>query len=437
MRVLFFSFHNKTDIEVHPGIGVLSSALRLYGHETRLQPYFYFDGDTFTKTVNDFKPDLIGLSATHMAVEQVKHLAPFLKKITDAPVVAGGVFPILEPLAALNTEGVDAVCTGEGTEGIVEFLEGRHPAANFLYKGQTRVRKKKYWGNDPLPMIDYDIFMGIDGICEEKPKKLDFWTSHTCEFGCAFCCSRRIRKLTGLRSKPRQPAGLIIESMKKIMENMPVKKVQFRDPLFVGPNDLNWIKEFLPVYSGEIGLPYSANIRADVVNDELSRFLADTGCYLVKMGLESGSEELRNKVLKKGETNEQFIKACNNLRKAGIKISLNAMLGIPFETYDTAKLTIEFMTSLEPDKTFLHIFQPWPGLDIPGELRQYIKYMKFPALNDTIVSGRKFSNGEDGITSFREANTEYVVTPVLDQPSFPYETALKMQQDYLERTGER
>lgn len=144
MKVLFFSFYYKFNIEVHPGVAVLSKALKQHGHETKLQPYFYLDKPLFQKTIDEFKPDMIGISATHMAVKQVEQLAQYLDTITDVPITLGGVFPILEPERALAIKGIDAVCVSEGTEGIVDFVEGRHPAVNYVYKNGEKGEVKPW-----------------------------------------------------------------------------------------------------------------------------------------------------------------------------------------------------------------------------------------------------------------------------------------------------
>lgn len=429
MKVMFFSFHNKFEAEIHPGIAVLSAVLKSEGHDVKLQPYFYYDENCFKQAVSSYKPDLIGLSATHMAVEQVKKLSVLLKRITDVPVILGGVFPILEPQKAIAIENIDAICIGDGCKGIVEFLNGQHPATNFVYKNMERGRVQTY-SEAPLPMLDYDVFWDGFDIKGDYPAKLDYWTSFTCEFGCAFCCNMKLRKLTGQKNKPRHDIACLINNIKELSKSYKSKKIQFRDPLFIGPEDISWINEFLPIYAREIGLPYSANIRADVLDENLAKLLSETGCYLLKMGLESGSEELRNKVLHKGETDEQFRKACRAAHKAGIRVSLNAMLGIPYENVETAKKTVSFMKELEPDKTFLHLFQPWPGLCLDQEIEKYIKYLKFPALNDSVVSGRKFKKDINAIDT--NIRNEFVLTPVLDQPAFSYKQALEIQQKFHE-----
>lgn len=434
MKILFFSFYNKIDIEVHPGVGVLSTVLKKAGHKTRLYPYFYYDEKSITKEISSYKPDIIAISATSMSIFQVKRICPFIKSITNIPILLGGIFPILEPERALSIKEIDAICIGEGSKGFLEYLDGKHPATNYIYKNNKR-GKYECWSDQSLDSIDYSIFWD----CAERnglkiSQKLDYWTTYTCEFGCAFCCNMKIRNITKLKNKPRPSVDSVINELKILIKERNFKKIQFRDPLLIGLMDKSWVKELLIKYKSEINLPYSANLRADIFDDEIAKLLKDTGCYLIKMGLESGSEYMRNTILHKGESNEEFINVQKLVKKYNLKLSLNAMLGVPYETIETAQETIDFMNKLNPDKTFLHIYQPWPGLNIPEEITPYIKYLDYPAVGDSVVSGHlvlDYSKNCELNIDIEKLQAEIVKTPILDQPQFPYSLALELQQKFM------
>ncbi|WP_066501596.1 B12-binding domain-containing radical SAM protein [Abyssisolibacter fermentans] len=433
MRILFFSFYNKFDIDIHPGVAVLSAALKKHGHKTKLQPYFYYDEEIFKKTLSEFQPNVIGISATHMAVSQVKKLAKFLKQITNVPILLGGVFPILSSKEALSIEGIDAICIGEGVDGLLQFINGEKTATNYIFKDNPNEYKIENWSKEPISDMDYDIF--IEAMPPSKKiNKLDYWTSFTCEYGCSFCCNKEIRRITGLSSKPRQDVNTAIENLQQLIKKTSASKIHFRDPLFMGPSERCYVKEFLKEYSKKIALPYICNLRANSIDDEIAQLLKKTGCYKVKMGLETGSEVIRNKLLHKADTDEDFINASKRLREVDIKLSLNAMIGLAYETLESANRTMNFIQELKATKVFLHIFQPWPGLELDNEIRQYIKYIKSPALNDILVAGKKVKEFMSGYNyDFEKANKEYIYYPVLDQPQFPFDLAARLQREFHER----
>lgn len=432
MKVLFFSFYYKFSIEVHPGIAVLSAALKNRGHETRLQPYFYLDKNTFAKTIEEYKPDMIGISATHMAVSQVERLVDFLKQISAVPITLGGVFPILEPDRALGIEGIDAICIGEGVDGIIDYVEGRHPAPNYVYQDGRRGTRRS-WSSLPIYKFDYDIF--FDAMPQGYThKKIDYWTCFTCEYGCSFCSSKNFRKKVGLTNKPRQEQEFAIKQIEELVEKTGCKKIHFRDPLFLGKKERKWVEGFLNFYKERLHIKYTCNLRADSIDEDMIRLLKDSGCYTIKMGLESGDEYIRNHILKKGEKDLDYKRACSMIHDSGIRLSLNAMIGLPYETVETAQKTMDMLLNLGSEKTFLHIFQPWPGLSLDEKIKNAIIYIKSPALYDVKVQGRMSDDFMNGILFDEDfALAETVEFPVLDQLQFPYTMAVHMQKEFQKR----
>jgi len=100
-----------------------------------------------------------------------------------------------------------------------------------------------------------------------------------------------------------------------------LKNVHFSDDTFVLEKE--WLKEFLMGYRKEISLPFSCNIRIDQVNETIIRDLAESGCYGISFGIESGSDKIRNTILKKNLkeediiTNSKIIKSHITSGKAG------------------------------------------------------------------------------------------------------------------------
>ena len=77
--------------------------------------------EDFRRTVKDFKPDIILLSAVEVTFGQG---AALLRAIEDIKpfVIAGGVFAILAPEDVIKEKLIDAVCTAEGEDSVPEFL---------------------------------------------------------------------------------------------------------------------------------------------------------------------------------------------------------------------------------------------------------------------------------------------------------------------------
>lgn len=267
-----------------------------------------------------------------------------------------------------------------------------------------------------------------------KQEKLDYWTSFTCEYSCAFCSSKNFRKRVGLNNKPRQEQEFAIEQIEQLVKKTGCQKIHFRDPLFLGYKERDWVKSFLQLYRERIHLKYTCNLRADSIDEEIVGLLKESGCYTIKMGLETGDEHMRNKILNKGEKDSDYVRACELINRSGIRLSLNAMIGLPYETKETAEKTMDMLLNLGSKKTFLHIFQPWPGLSLDSKINDCIRYIESPALYDVKVQGRVSDDFMDGITYDQEAaQNEMIEFPVLDQPQFSYEQAIELQKIFHER----
>jgi radical SAM superfamily enzyme YgiQ (UPF0313 family) len=125
--------------------------------------------------------------------------------------------------------------------------------------------------------------------------------------------------------------------------------------------DKEWFYEFASLYSTEIRKPYSCNMRPNLVTEEAVKLLAETGCDLVQMGIESGNEDIRNRVLKRGLKEQTILKAFELCKAAGMKVSANCMVGIPFESPSTVLDSIKLISRVWPDSTNVAIFYPYKG----------------------------------------------------------------------------
>jgi anaerobic magnesium-protoporphyrin IX monomethyl ester cyclase len=135
--------------------------------------------------------------------------------------------------------------------------------------------------------------------------------------------------------------------------------VQFLDAiLFPNPR---WLREFAPLYKKCIGLPFSANLRADFVTEETAGILADMGCRVTRFGVESGDEHMTREILNRGLDVEDIRRAFAILEKRGIERWSYNIVGLPEETLPMALKTIRLNAEIKPDLALAFIFYPYPG----------------------------------------------------------------------------
>jgi radical SAM superfamily enzyme YgiQ (UPF0313 family) len=97
------------------------------------------------------------------------------------------------------------------------------------------------------------------------------------------------------------------------------------------------------------------------MDDEIAALLRDANCDEIRMGIESGNEFLRNQVLAKNISNEQIINAFRTAKRFGLRRLSYNMIGIPFETEETIRETLELNRGIEPDSLRVSLFQPYLG----------------------------------------------------------------------------
>jgi len=104
--------------------------------------------------------------------------------------------------------------------------------------------------------------------------------------------------------------------------------------------------------------------RIDCVDRELLRLMKMAKCTHVKYGIETGSEFIRNKIMKKPITNGQIENVIRETRKAGIFAEGCFMLAEREESLQDIRATVEFIRKLKLDYIDFHLTWLVPGSEI-------------------------------------------------------------------------
>lgn len=122
------------------------------------------------------------------------------------------------------------------------------------------------------------------------------------------------------------------------------------------------LSDFCDKYKSRVGLPFFIMTRADSLLDEQRvKILKRAGCVTIGIGVESGNEETRKKLLNKNIPNSVYEKAFEICHKHGIRTTANVMMGLPFETEENILESVEFCRRLRAKSLSLAIFAPYQG----------------------------------------------------------------------------
>jgi len=126
----------------------------------------------------------------------------------------------------------------------------------------------------------------------------------------------------------------------------------------------SWLGEFFSRYEKEIGLPYKVNLRADLMTQDIADGLQQSGCHSVSMALEAGDSSVRRRLLNRNMTFDQYARAAESLKRRGILVVTQNILGVPGTTLENDLETLKKCIRVKPCYTIASLFQPLPGITL-------------------------------------------------------------------------
>ncbi len=333
--------------------------------------------DSFINQVAEFQPDIVGFSiiTTHTPIA-LKMSNALKEHFPQVPVIFGGTHPTLFPKEMIAELSVDMVCLGEGEYSFSQLLAKMDKKEDITkIKGIWVKQDGKIYENpigdlanlDELPPTNWDFFSNqhlfapLDGKMY-RVGPVEF--SRGCPYSCAYCSINILRNMVGTRKYLRTKAiETVIKDLVQLRDKYKIEMFYFLDETFLSiPMDT--LKRFAEAYIKEVHTPWYGLTHPSSVNEEKAKILKDMGCYLMTMGIESGNEEFRKKILNRPVSNEKVIEAFRLLRENGVHASAFGMVGLPFETREMIFDTIELFRACQPKTYAVGIFKPFLGSPI-------------------------------------------------------------------------
>ncbi|MFH1868944.1 MAG: radical SAM protein [Candidatus Omnitrophota bacterium] len=208
---------------------------------------------------------------------------------------------------------------------------------------------------DELPMYKYN-----EPVSRNYPNARVV-TSRGCSYGCMFC----VEPLMTNRIYRKRSVGLVVEEIKMLIEKYNVKEIFFDDALFTIPR----AKEIAKALS-ENGIKISWTCWMDwrISLDDL-RIIKKSGCSAIKFGVESSDSKILESLGKPIyiDNIRRLVKDC---KKAGILSHGSFMLGLPGETAESMKDTVDLAFSLGLNSCQFTVATPLPGTQFYKEVSE-------------------------------------------------------------------
>ncbi len=183
---------------------------------------------------------------------------------------------------------------------------------------------------------------------------VSFYTSRGCPAQCTFCLWPQT--ISGHSWRVRSADDVVAE-VRWTLDRFPeVSEIFFDDDTFNIRKDrvLELCAKLKP-----LGFTWSCTSRVNVDYETL-RAMRDAGCRLLIVGYESGDPEIL-KNIKKGATVERALQFTRDAHKLGLTIHGDFIVGLPGETHETIRRSLEFAKRLDTETIQVSVAHPYPG----------------------------------------------------------------------------
>ena len=335
------------------------------------------------KQIMSLNPVLVGFGNLYPELKEIGELIKMLDRAgRQFPVVIGGQMVSPLPEFAVKVCGADYGVVGEGEITLYRLVrtlrEGGNPAdvSGLVIRHGDEVVATGAGEiiNDltQLPRVPYDLFPAEKwlpiGLWYAKNFPQPHWKiedrvinvhgGRGCPFVCNFCYHH---------SRPRyRPIPLMMEEAQEALERFDGNMLYFSDDLVLAsPKRAQELTE--AIHKLPRPIEYSVSARFDIlakVSDDLLKEMKATGCRIMGLGIESGSDRIL-KIIGKNVTAQTILEQLERLYSVGILPTVSIMIGELTETVEDVEASISLMRqSVRMNHQIQYAFTlttPFPG----------------------------------------------------------------------------
>lgn len=338
----------------------LASVAEKEGFEAKICDYS--QGGDLVEDLKEFKPDYL---VVNVATPTLEHDLDALKIAKDilpnvVTIAKGAIFLTKSEDILKNHEALDIVIFGEAEDTLKEILQGVEKPLGIYYREDGQIKfsgVRPFIDNlDEIPfparhLVDNTIYRRPDNNKVQAVVKV----ARGCPFHCFFCLATPV---SGAKVRRRSVEN-IVEELKECVEKYNITNFVFWSDIF--NLDKNWTMALCQaIIDSGLKITWSANTRADTADDEMAKMMYKSGCRLVSIGVESGSQYMLEKMGKK-ITLDDVRRTVKTFKDAKIRIYNYFVIGLPWESEETVEETIRFAIELDSDFISFYTATPLPG----------------------------------------------------------------------------
>ena len=346
--------------------------LEKYGHKTKLVdgPVDRLSHEDVFRMAKDFSPDVSVLYISTVSLENDITIGEKIKELTGSYIVLVGPWCSIYPDEIIKkSDKIDSLAIGEFDYTVLELAEGKtgDKIDGLVWKNNGKVMHNpprtpltpEQINDFPFVTNVYRRHLNIQNYFQAPHLHpfIDLFTGRGCSWGkCTFCLwPHTINKGALYRVGD---INKTIEELEFINEKLPfVKEVFIQDDTLPA-----WRARELSTAIIEAGLDatWSCYARPDASMDfETLKLMKKSGCRCLHVGYESSNPQIL-KNIKKGTTVKMMEKFTEMTNNVGLVNHADFIIGLPGETVETIKATVEWAKTLKVDSYQFTVPKPYP-----------------------------------------------------------------------------
>jgi len=328
------------------------------------------------------KPDIIGITTNISSASHSLILCRLIRKqMPSVKLVLGGPWASATYEILLKKKFCDFVVVGEGEVAFVELLKHLEKCLTPL-----KVPGIAYLNDDIIQLEPPCLIENLDAIpfpawhLLPSPKKYllhvrrkifyPVMTSRGCPFHCNYCT----KIIHGNRLRFRSIENVIAE-IRYLKDKFSVEEIAIVDDNFtLNAKRAEKICEAIIKNNFNILIQFSNGVRADTLTPNLIRKLNRAGTYRIFIGVESGNQNVVNKIGKNLDLNA-VRRAAKLIKNERIILTTCFMLGHPFDTLKTMNDTLNLALELDADYSYFFTAIAFPGTDLFNLIQKDGKFL--------------------------------------------------------------
>lgn len=409
------------------------------------------DNDPIWKEIREylkkFEPDILIISVFNTTLTAGNKIAKIAKSINTnvLTIFEGctnrGLHCAIDPASIGDFSVMDFALRAEPEQTVVELIraidKGMEDFSKIKGLSWKKVQNKVIHNPDRPFLTDLDKMPFparhlLDGFENMPPHTFQgIYGSRGCPFQCIFCGCH-----TSMGYRPRiRSAENMISEMEETYKRYGTRYFYVCDDIFF-IDKKRAIKFCQILIRKKLPIFWSAQTRAEMVDEKIFRLAKKAGCQHIAVGVEVGNPHIRE-LIKKGNTVDDVRHCAEIIRKVGLRMVAFCIIGLPGEGREEITDTVNLIKEIKPHIVYPYFPTPASGTELANIIEKenpqgLVQYRDQNALDSSAPLAERMTPKERkevikwAIGEFVQLNKNHLVIDILKRPKFYWALAHDM-----------